>query len=369
MIHIIVLLSLLFPIPLPIIAISIGVAYGLLRHFKTIITHITSHLYILSIFSIASMSCILTNNRDGLIVAGLLFGLWIYCITLSKDMTPFLFEGGTSVLLIASWFHAGYALLQHLKLVFGPDYHAWHHSMISWRDGRADSVFLNPNYYAFMCIVYLLLALYKIQIGQPKWRYYMTIVVNVFGVIFTQSRTALAVIFIVILTFYYCILPKQSRRWLRLSALAIAIGSPALQLLPRFDYGTIMAHLIDIRFDIWNVAIRAFLQRPLLGYGPFAYRMLHPIYGSYPTQHAHNLYIDSLLNYGIIGSVLLVVVLLWLIRKTAQKHLTDKPLYALGVSLIALILTHGLLDVSIVFIHTLSVVSFLFIYIIKTDVA
>ncbi|MBS4769593.1 O-antigen ligase family protein [Carnobacteriaceae bacterium zg-ZUI240] len=367
MIHIIVVLSLLLPIPMPIIAIAIGVGYGLIKYFRIILKHLFTHKMILALFGIGTIGSLLSQNTAGLIVVMLLFGLWIYFITLSQEMTSFLFEGATSVLLIASWFHAGYALLQHLKIFFGPDYHAWHESMISWRDGRADSVFLNPNYYAFMCVVYILIALYKAQTSQAKVRYYLTILVNMLGIVFTQSRTAFAVIFIVIFTFYYCALPHSQRKWLRIGAIGTLAISPLFQLLPRFDYGTIVAHLVDIRFEIWQVSLHAFLKRAFFGYGPFAYRMLHTAYGSYPTQHAHNLYIDSLLNYGIVGVILLICVLVWLIKRMMPLRTTHTPLFALGMSCIVLILTHGLLDVSILFVHTLSVMGFLFIYMLKKE--
>lgn len=367
-IHLFVLLSLLLPIPVPMIAIIVAALYGLTKYPILIWQQLKQqHLYN-AFFAFSTIISLGYRNWAGITVIVCIFTLYLYLLYLYQDMTTVLFEKMTTWLLWGSFAHALYAFLQHIKLFFGPDYNAWHSSMISWRDGRADSVFLNPNYYAFMCIIYILIAFYKIQSTKVSRFYMSSIIVNVLGIIFTQSRTALNVAVVVSFIFLYYSVTRYQRKWVNIAVMWTIIAAPLLQFLPRFDLQTIIAHLVDIRFEIWDMAFVMFQKHWLFGTGPFSFlTYFNHYYTGTGTQHAHNLYVDSLLNYGVVGCLLLVMILTHLANKTLDKRLNNKPLSVLGVSLIALVLLHGILDVSIVFIHTLSIFGILMIYITKKD--
>lgn len=363
-IHLLVILSLLFPIPAPMIMIIIAAGYGLCHKRKAIVNIFKRQRLIVMFFAFSGIISLSYRNWVGLTVTACVFILFLYLIYLKTDMDFVLFHKSTNLLLVGSWFHALYAVLQHYKIFFGPDYHTWHHSMISWRDGRADSVFLNPNYYAFMCIIYILIVLYKFQVHQHNAFYFATIVLNIIGILCSQSRTALSVVVIVSFIFYYYIVSKKERKWLNIAAFWVVLASPLLQLLPRFNITMIIHHLVEIRFEIWDMAFVMFQKHWLFGTGPFSFfTYFNHYYSGVPTQHAHNLYVDSLLNYGLVGSALLVCIFVAMIRKMLDKKATNKPLAVLGISLMALVLLHGILDVSIVFIHTLSIFGFLMVYI------
>ena len=55
------------------------------------------------------------------------------------------------------------------------------------------------------------------------------------------------------------------------------------------------------RFSIWKTSLLGILEHPLLGQGAAAYRIVGPKYGGYITFHSHNLLLDGLLNFGLIG--------------------------------------------------------------------
>lgn len=363
-IHLLVILSLLLPIPVPMIMIACATAYGLYHKKEDIWERLQSQNLIVLFFIFSFSVSLIYQNWAGLIVTVLIFVLFLYLLYLKTEMDMHLFHQSTDLLIVGSWVHGIYAILQYLKIFFGPDYHAWHPAMISWRDGRADSVFLNPNYYAFMCIVYILIVLYKCQMHKHNLFYLATIMINMIGILCSQSRTALIVVLIVMFIFYYDIASKKGRKWLNFIALGVILCSPLLQFLPRFNLPTIIHHLVEIRFEIWDMAFAMIQKQLLFGQGPFSFLMyVNPYYQGVPTQHAHNLFIDSLLNYGLFGCGILLSIFVVMTKKIVTKKTINKPLSALGIGLMALVALHGMLDVSIVFIHTLAVFGFLMVYI------
>ena len=71
-------------------------------------------------------------------------------------------------------------------------------------------------------------------------------------------------------------------------------------------------------------------------------------------MHAHNLMIDILANYGLIGTVLLLLAL-WHSFKTYLPLLRDSRLrleIAFLVTMIVIILVHGVMDVAILWLQT-----------------
>ena len=70
---------------------------------------------------------------------------------------------------------------------------------------------------------------------------------------------------------------------------------------------------------------------------------MYPIYDWHKAPHAHNIYIDAISSYGIIGTVLLVGYYVYLGKEMMQvrKH---KALFGMMVSFVLVYLIHGLLD-------------------------
>ena len=72
---------------------------------------------------------------------------------------------------------------------------------------------------------------------------------------------------------------------------------------PRIEY---LISNLDVRIQIWSCAIQGIKASPLLGQGPFTYMMILDKYNGHLTQHAHSVYLDPLLSFGIIGLACLV---------------------------------------------------------------
>lgn len=154
-----------------------------------------------------------------------------------------------------------------------------------------------------------------------------------------------------------------SRQWGWLGLFAAVITAVVVagvlfpQYVPRLDE---VSETYELRLRIWRVALEGFKQSPIFGQGPLTY--FH-ICGDYVgkiegvkvwnTQHAHNLIFDSLLSYGIVGAALLWSYLATFFAKVFKNLMgCDRFVKGLIFALLAAVLTHGMLDVTVLWVQT-----------------
>lgn len=110
----------------------------------------------------------------------------------------------------------------------------------------------------------------------------------------------------------------------------------------------------DVRLKIWKCAIVGIKHHPLFGQGPFTYVLIRDVYHGHMTQHAHSVYLDPLLSFGIIGLATIVPYIvdncqrLWMVLKKGY----NRGYVALVISCIVVILLHGIFDYTIMWLHT-----------------
>lgn len=82
--------------------------------------------------------------------------------------------------------------------------------------------------------------------------------------------------------------------------------------------------------------------------------MIFKQYGGHVTQHAHSVYLDPILSFGVVGVATLVPYMFDNCKrlfKVYQEKLNLRYV-ALVISCIAVILLHGVLDYTIFWVHT-----------------
>ena len=132
------------------------------------------------------------------------------------------------------------------------------------------------------------------------------------------------------------------------------VASLAVMLLLKVEPGLFQrmeesGHDFLVRQSIWENALKGFLETPLLGRGPLGYIELARTQGLTFRVHAHNVALDLLLNYGLMGASLLAVYFsgvgktLWMLLKTKA----DNHLCAMALGLVAAVAVHGVADVTI----------------------
>lgn len=221
-------------------------------------------------------------------------------------------------------------------------------------DGRPPSTFTNANYYGMMIEFVVIIAMYRIFTNQNvkmrKW-YIGIILVNLIGLYMSMSMSSCMTLFLTMLIYLMIKGKKKSATALFLFIAIIAFALLSGQIFPRIDTTT---DIFRTRIDVWSTALKGIADHALFGMGPSAYQLVWPAYSGYPTFHAHNLFLDTLLNFGVVGGCAIffyVLTQLKLLMKRFQVNVC-KNRNILVLVMFAAVLIHGCTDVTIFWIQT-----------------
>ncbi|MBQ3866800.1 MAG: O-antigen ligase family protein, partial [Clostridia bacterium] len=178
--------------------------------------------------------------------------------------------------------------------------------------------------------------------------YLLSLPFDLAGLWLCQCRTAFLVTAVVVVSFL-CI---TNVKWIiPVAAVAIVGGAAVLlfpALLPRMGS---LSDNMAFRFGIWKAALRCFADNFLIGRGYYAYSGIWVAYSdtTYFALHAHSLYIETLLNFGVVGFFSLFGYIFHHVRKTILnlKGKSDRAALALVISMLLAVLLHGTLDTTL----------------------
>lgn len=270
-----------------------------------------------------------------------------------------LFEYITNCIIVLSIFAALYGLIEYIGILNSYNIDQFEIMIFNRPQDRINSVFFNANYYAMMIEFFVCLTFYKIlkikdiKLEWKKFIYYVAVIgLNLFVLLLTACRTAWPALAGGILIML--IVDKHHKTCACILALVIVaciyfLLNPSK--FPRVD--NIVAYFMT-RSGIWEVAIQNIITHPLFGEGPMTYMHIYPLYHGHPTEHAHSIYLDPLLCFGIVGLLTIAPYIYSNIQRLYRlwKLKVDKTLVALIVSFTVMIFIHGILDYTIFFVQT-----------------
>lgn len=219
---------------------------------------------------------------------------------------------------------------------------------------RAESLCFNPNYYGMLMEFVAIIALYR-GFGNPKHRaFYGTVLVScMIGIYLCASISAAAAVCAGILLFF--LLRGRYKYFWAFAALGVLAAIAALTVLPViFPRAGDADHSMDQRLSIWMTAFKGIQQHFLLGQGPMTYEMIYTQFSGYATHHAHNLFIDTVLNYGLIGAGIIGFFAVYQIRQVLSR-IRHGIASSSGVLLLVFTFVtaiHGMTDVTVLWIQT-----------------
>ncbi|MCD7808463.1 MAG: O-antigen ligase family protein, partial [Erysipelotrichaceae bacterium] len=274
-------------------------------------------------------------------------------------ITNELFDFITDLLVVLSVFAAFYGLIEYIGILNNYEINQFEVIIFNSPQDRVNSVFFNANYYAMMIEFFVCLIFYKILKLKDPWHhlnyliyYIFATILNLFLLVLTACRTAwpaLAVGIIVML-----ILDRHYKTCSAIFAGVIALCGYFVfnpEKFPRFD--NIIAYF-KTREKIWSTAIANIKTHPLFGEGPMTYMHIYEQYNGHPTQHAHSVYLDPLLCFGVVGLATIapyvISMLKGIYRLFSRKQ--DLELFALIIAYIVIVLIHGTMDYTIFFVQT-----------------
>lgn len=298
------------------------------------------------------------NYIGALCSIGLLF-IFSFVLYYRINVTEELFEFITNVIIVMSIFAALYGLVEYMAILNSFDINQFEIHIYNNPKDRINSMFFNANYYAmmiefFVCITfYKILKLGDIKVEFRKFFYYiLVILLNLFLLLLTGCRTAWPALAAGILTML--IVDKHYKTCLCIFTCVLFICLYFLlnpSQFPRVD--NIVSYFMT-RWKIWEVAIQNIITHPLFGEGPMTYMHIYSLYNGHPTEHAHSIYIDPVLCFGIVGILTISPYVIDNIKRLYHlwKQCIDKTLVSLIVSFTVMILVHGVLDYTVFFVQT-----------------
>lgn len=221
------------------------------------------------------------------------------------------------------------------------------------------------------CCIFLIQVLFK-PLSKPLASfYYFSIFAFLIALSWSGSRTSILLSFFMLAVFYW--FKSQKQGYLKplpqffllvllfLAAMIIGHNLPAINggglgRLARFllldEHTSLMSeeyltNLGNGRIALWLNSIEVIKQHPWFGLGPFGYFYFSMFQGEH-TDHVHNIFLQFLVEWGIIGAVLMTALIAYLastfIKQGKQAAQTNDTEFLSAFSLVVLLTLNGLTD-------------------------
>ena len=220
--------------------------------------------------------------------------------------------------------------------------------------GRVGSIYENPNYYGYAIELTIIAALCQ-YLRKGKLIYIALLVINLACNVLCDCRTAWVAILAAVTVFALMYLRKL---WILLAAGGAGIAFVFIaRLIPsigeRLTFDDI-SHSFSNRTTYWSNAWSWFLDRPIFGSGVSSYEPLSALHGERVLAHAHSLYLDMLLDVGIVGTILFAVLAFLALKGMFARQPRERfdCFNCLIVAVLVATALHGITDAPIVGVST-----------------
>ncbi|CVX56436.1 O-antigen ligase family protein [Streptococcus pneumoniae] len=322
---------------------------------KSILQKMGEHPMLLLFLSYSTVISILAQNWMGLVASVGMFLFTIFFLHYQSILSHKFFRLILQFVLFGSVLSAAFASLEHFQIVKKFNYAFLSPNMQVWHQNRAEVTFFNPNYYGIICCFCIMIAFYLFTTTKLNWLKVFCVIagfVNLFGLNFTQNRTAFPAIIAGAIIYLFTTIKNWKAFWLSIGVFAIG-----LSFLFSSDLGVRMGTLdssMEERIFIWDAGMALFKQNPFWGEGPLTYMHSYPRIHAPYHEHAHSLYIDTILSYGIVGTILLVLSSVAPVRlmMDMSQESGKRPIIGLYLSFLTVVAVHGIFDLALFWIQS-----------------
>ena len=298
---------------------------------------------------------VFAQNWMGLVASVGIFLFTVFFLHYQSILSHKFFRLILQLVLFGSVLSAAFASLEHFQIVKKFNYAFLSPNMQVWHQNRAEVTFFNPNYYGIICCFCIMIAFYLFTTTKLNWLKVFCVIagfVNLFGLNFTQNRTAFPAIIAGAIIYLFTTIKNWKAFWLSIGVFAIG-----LSFLFSSDLGVRMGTLdssMEERISIWDAGMALFKQNPFWGEGPLTYMHSYPRIHAPYHEHAHSLYIDTILSYGIVGTILLVLSSLAPVRlmMDMSQESGKRPIIGLYLSFLTVVAVHGIFDLALFWIQS-----------------
>lgn len=322
---------------------------------KSILQKMGEHPMLLLFLSYSTVISIFAQNWMGLVASVGMFLFTIFFLHYQSILSHKFFRLILQFVLFGSVLSAAFASLEHFQIVKKFNYAFLSPNMQVWHQNRAEVTFFNPNYYGIICCFCIMIAFYLFTTTKLNWLKVFCVIagfVNLFGLNFTQNRTAFPAIIAGAIIYLFTTIKNWKAFWLSIGVFAIG-----LSFLFSSDLGVRMGTLdssMEERISIWDAGMVLFKQNPFWGEGPLTYMHSYPRIHAPYHEHAHSLYIDTILSYGIVGTILLVLSSVAPVRlmMDMSQESGKRPIIGLYLSFLTVVAVHGIFDLALFWIQS-----------------
>ena len=322
---------------------------------KSILQKMGEHPMLLLFLGYSTVISILAQNWMGLVASVGMFLFTVFFLHYQSILSHKFFRLILQLVLFGSVLSAVFASLEHFQIVKKFNYAFLSPNMQVWHQNRAEVTFFNPNYYGIICCFCIMIAFYLFTMTKLNWLKVFCVIagfVNLFGLNFTQNRTAFPAIIAGAIIYLFTTIKNWKAFWLSIGVFAIG-----LSFLFSSDLGVRMGTLdssMEERISIWDAGMALFKQNPFWGEGPLTYMHSYPRINAPYHEHAHSLYIDTILSYGIVGTILLVLSSVAPVRlmMDMSQESGKRPIIGLYLSFLTVVAVHGIFDLALFWIQS-----------------
>lgn len=322
---------------------------------KSILQKMGEHPMLLLFLGYSALISIFAQNWMGLVASVGMFLFTVFFLHYQSILSHKFFRLILQLVLFGSVLSAAFASLEHFQIVKKFNYAFLSPNMQVWHQNRAEVTFFNPNYYGIICCFCIMIAFYLFTTTKLNWLKVFCVIagfVNLFGLNFTQNRTAFPAIIAGAIIYLFTTIKNWKAFWLSIGVFAIG-----LSFLFSSDLGVRMGTLdssMEERISIWDAGMALFKQNPFWGEGPLTYMHSYPRIHAPYHEHAHSLYIDTILSYGIVGTILLVLSSVAPVRlmMDMSQESGKRPIIGLYLSFLTVVAVHGIFDLALFWIQS-----------------
>lgn len=306
------------------------------------------------IFAVYSLVVsIVFNNTYGILATVGMFVLFVFVLFIRKNMTEQFMEDCMIIIMLFASVCFLITLTQYSIILKNNSFNYTQFvKYISENRTTVGTFFFNANYYAMVCSLVGIISAYKYFSTESFERIFSFIVgvLSVLTLMITDSRGAMFASFMAV--FALTIMMKKRKYTVAIiSSIVLAFVSlkvvGRMDLIPRIDK---IGFDMGLRKSIWISAIAAFKKNFIIGVGPLGIHNIYTTIRNRAILHSHNLFLDILVNYGLIGVFLLVPIICQLFKEI--KSLYSKKYTKMIIAMIIMVMIHSMVDVTIFWTQT-----------------
>ena len=334
-----------------------GIIFCLLPGINTCLLKYKSAYFATAFFVITACVSLYYGNYVGFRRTGIFAAILVIGYIARSIMTRQLFRMISDIIVVGGCFTTVYSIIE--AFVHRND-----------RGYRCVAMYFNANYLGMILALVIFVCFYRIMTADrklTKLAFYSAGVFCALGIYVCKSLSLW-----VIITIGAILLLLFQRRF---KLLAIFMGLVALATVAIILYPQLIHRLDELvdtarsRGHVWQFVFDEIKNAPFFGRGFFSYKFLYQQLTEpnnyYPTNHAHNFVFDTVMNHGIVGTLLsfsgIALYLKSVIscRHTLRKNGKRTNITGLILALIISLSIYGIIDISFIWAQTGMMVAFI----------